>query len=83
MARLIGGPFDGDTGDCEDLPDALYAMLCPRCGNHINWYFERPPGSERYTLHEQDTDTGRASYIYADLADPSSLRRAERELTPA
>jgi hypothetical protein len=87
QARLVGGPFNGESGGIEELPPRLWVIFCPACGSH--WYGEGPTG-EVYTLHEIAEDST-ATYKYegdpapgedtdtdTDLPSPK-----ERELQPA
>lgn len=78
-ARLVGGPFDGDEGDIDYLPDVLWAVPEKGC---TAWYSTWVKGAERYNRSPDDDDKV-TKYLYADLNGDVPLTRLKREQVPA
>lgn len=84
LARLEGGPFDGDSGNIHstDPPESLWAFRCPRpqeCGVAVHWTLEvssTPPDAEFYE-HDRVTERTVHVYVWKDLA--GALDRSLRE----
>lgn len=84
MARLFGGPFDGDEGGVVlPVPEALWVCACPHGAacryDGIHWSRAVEPNSVLYQRGR--VSGGVQMYVYRDLGLQSRDKRSE--LVPA